>query len=173
MRSQTNGRAVDEEQQEIIETLCQRLEKLYPVPEIGRKTSAVLRSKFEEGAYSDDKVSSAFVQRINNYLMSIGGDGHLAILHDAALASKLKADAENRNEADTHAELSFESERWNNFGFKELKILEGNVGYLDLRTFYSVKYTGPTAVAAMDFFSNCNGLIVDLKNRNTSGRSTA
>ena len=37
------------------------------------------------------------------------------------------------------------------------------MGYLDLRTFYSVKYAGPTAVAAMDFFSNCNGLIVDLR----------
>ena len=43
-----------------------------------------------------------------------------------------------------------------------MKILPGNIGYIDLREFFPLKYAGETAVAAMNFFANCNALIVDL-----------
>jgi C-terminal processing protease CtpA/Prc len=50
-----------------------------------------------------------------------------------------------------------------NFGFREVKILEGNIGYLDLRGFSDVAYAGETAVAAMNFLSNSDALIIDLR----------
>ncbi|MFC1851551.1 S41 family peptidase [candidate division CSSED10-310 bacterium] len=37
------------------------------------------------------------------------------------------------------------------------------IGYLDLREFVDTKYTGDTAVSAMNFFANCNALIIDLR----------
>lgn len=46
--------------------------------------------------------------------------------------------------------------RRDNFGFQEVKILEGNIGYLDLREFMDPKYAGETAVAAMNFLSNAD-----------------
>ena len=52
----------------------------------------------------------------------------------------------------------------NNFGFKELKLLPGNIGYLDLRGFVDAKWGGETAVAAMNFLSNASALIIDLRN---------
>jgi C-terminal processing protease CtpA/Prc len=52
------------------------------------------------------------------------------------------------------------------YGFKELKILEGNIGYMVLSIFFSTKYAGETAITAMNYFSNCHALIIDLrKNR--------
>ena len=54
-------------------------------------------------------------------------------------------------------------ERWNNYGFKEMKILDGAIGYLDLRLFFDTYYAGDVAVAAMNFFSNCNAIIIDLR----------
>jgi C-terminal processing protease CtpA/Prc len=56
-----------------------------------------------------------------------------------------------------------EEERKGNFGFREVRILAGNVGYLDLRIFFQPKYAGATAVAAMNFLSNCEAIIVDLR----------
>jgi len=53
--------------------------------------------------------------------------------------------------------------RLGNFGFNEVKILEGNIGYLDLRSFQDPSYAGDTAVAAMNFLSNSDAIIIDLR----------
>ena len=50
-----------------------------------------------------------------------------------------------------------------NFGFKELKVLDGNIAYLDLRSFSDVEYGGATAVSAMNFLSNSDAIIIDLR----------
>lgn len=157
-----------EKQKIIIEALCTKLENLYPIPEIGKKTSTTIRNNHKNGKYAKFTQPSEFVQHLNDDLESISEDGHLGILHDPAMASELKKEEEKQDQGDTYAELMLESERWKNFGFKELKILEGNVGYLDLRTFFSLKYAAETAVASMNFFSNCNALIIDLR-RNGGG----
>jgi C-terminal processing protease CtpA/Prc len=44
-----------------------------------------------------------------------------------------------------------------------MELLEGNIGYLDLRYFSGVKPSGETAVAAMNFLSNANAIIIDLR----------
>jgi len=157
-----------EKQKEIIEALCKKLEKLYPIPEIGKKTSENIRQNYADGKYSNYTFPSQFVQHLNDDLESISEDGHLGIIYDPAMASELNKEEKNGEKGDSYAELTLESERWKNYGFKELKILEGNIGYLDLRTFFSLKYAGETAVASMNFFSNCNALIIDLR-RNGGG----
>jgi hypothetical protein len=53
--------------------------------------------------------------------------------------------------------------RRGNYGFKELKILEGNVGYLDLRQFMSPAQAGEAATAAMNFLANADAIIFDLR----------
>lgn len=39
-----------------------------------------------------------------------------------------------------------------NFGFTEIKVLNGNIGYLNLRMFADIKYAKETATVAMSFF---------------------
>ena len=156
------------EKQIIIDTLCSMLEKLYPIPGTGQKTSAAIHKKYEEGKYSEYKIISEFVQQLNDDLESISKDGHLGIIYDPVMVSALKGEEETGEKGDSYEKITAESERWNNYGFKELKILEGNIGYLDLRTFFSLKYAGQTAAAAMNFFSDCNALIIDLR-RNGGG----
>ncbi|TFB31749.1 tetratricopeptide repeat protein [Pedobacter alluvionis] len=50
-----------------------------------------------------------------------------------------------------------------NYGFTEAKILEGNIGYLNLRMFADIKYAEETATATMNFLSNTNAIIIDLR----------
>jgi C-terminal processing protease CtpA/Prc len=50
-----------------------------------------------------------------------------------------------------------------------VEILNGNVGYLDLRIFFHSKYAGKTAAASMDYLSNCDAIIVDLRNNGGGG----
>ncbi|MCB0627133.1 MAG: hypothetical protein KDC43_25275, partial [Saprospiraceae bacterium] len=51
-----------------------------------------------------------------------------------------------------------------NYGFREVKILDGNIGYLNLTGFYPVtEESGRTAEAAMNLLSNADALIIDLR----------
>jgi C-terminal processing protease CtpA/Prc len=51
----------------------------------------------------------------------------------------------------------------NNFGFHRVERLPGNVGYLELRVFYDHDIASETAVAAMNFLSQTDALIIDLR----------
>ncbi len=60
--------------------------------------------------------------------------------------------------------------REQNFGFKEVKILGGNIGYLNLIGFCPTSYAGETAVATMNFLKNTDAIIIDLR-ENGGGNS--
>jgi len=168
MHSFAQEKLTGSRKKEIVEALCSNLEKLYPVPEIGKKTSLYIIKNFEDGKYSNYSSSSEFVQHLNDDLAFSSQDGHLGIIYDSVMASELKREKATGEKGDSYADITSEAERWNNYGFKELKILDGNIGYLNLQTFFSSKYAGETAAAAMNYFSNSNALIIDLR-RNGGG----
>ena len=56
------------------------------------------------------------------------------------------------------------------FGFKEVKILDGNIGYLDLRGFMDTRYASETAVAAMNFLSSADVIIIDRNTKRLAGK---
>lgn len=51
-----------------------------------------------------------------------------------------------------------------NYGFNEVKILTGNIGYLNLRMFADLKYAKETAAATMQFLEHTQAIIIDLRN---------
>jgi hypothetical protein len=70
--------------------------------------------------------------------------------------------------ADPHSEESGacwrEWSRLQNFGFRSVQVLPGNVGYLDLRYFDDTLSAGDTATAAMGLLANAGAVIVDVRN---------
>jgi C-terminal processing protease CtpA/Prc len=56
-----------------------------------------------------------------------------------------------------------EQAKLDNYGLHKAERLPGNVGYLDVRVFHSAAWGGDVAIAAMNFLSNTNVLIVDLR----------
>lgn len=55
-----------------------------------------------------------------------------------------------------------------NYGFREVSILPGNVGYIDMRSFAPAQVGGDTALAALNFVENTDALIFDMR-QNTGG----
>jgi len=149
----------------IFKDICEKLEKYYTFPEIGEKLGKFIMKKFENGDYSENVTPQEFTEALNEDLMEISRDKHLKLIYDpegAKAMSEVEAEGES-------PDSEIKSERWRNFGFKELKILDGNIGYLNLSDFCSVKYAGEKAVAAMNYFSDCSSLIIDLR-QNGGGR---
>ena len=157
----------EEKQKELIKAVCEKLEKLYPFPEVAEKTSQLIYRNFKDGKYSKFVSPGEFVQHLNLDLEALSNDEHLGLFYNPQMAAEIK-ERESKGVDDSYAASAVEAEQWNNFGFKELKILEGNIGYMDLHVFFAVKYAGETAIAAMNFFSNCNALIIDIR-KNSGG----
>jgi len=51
----------------------------------------------------------------------------------------------------------------NNFAFRKLEMLEGNIGYLKLNTFWPADWIKKIAAGAMAFLSNADAIILDLR----------
>lgn len=150
------------EQEEVIKKICTYLENNYVFPETGKELSTQISKNSKDGKYSKLTSLADFAFQLNEDLMDICEDKHLKVVYDPDWIKQIK---QQEQEQDVYlTKEMIEEEKRNNFGFKELRILAGNIGYLDLRIFFHAKYAGETAVSAMNFFSNCDALIIDLRN---------
>ncbi len=151
-----------EEQKDVVDNINRLLKENYVFPEVANEMAALLEKKLKEGHYKALNAPDAFAAQLTTDLQSISKDKHLR----ASFAPKLVEDlrAMGGNDDGPAPQEWIDDMKRNNFGFKEVKLLEGNVGYLDLRGFMDTKYAGETAVAAMNFLSNADALIIDLRN---------
>ncbi|WP_338812980.1 S41 family peptidase [Bernardetia sp. Wsw4-3y2] len=153
------------EKQTIIHKIDSLLSKNYVFPEMAKKISDLLLTNLKKGTYDDINEYVAFKERITEDLRSINQDTHLRLIY------RPESSKENMSERiytiqDSIAEIEeYKNKlRKQNFGFSELKILDGNVGYLKLNHFHSTAFCGETAVAAMNFLSNSDAIIIDIRN---------
>lgn len=148
------------QKKDVIKALCNKLDSVYLYPEKVNYIRNFLTKKTDKGDYTNLKTPADFAFQLDKDLQDITNDKHIGIVFDPKKAAEMTSQpSENYYTAEVIEEL-----KQSNFGFRELKILEGNIGYLDLREFCPVKFAGETAAAAMNFFSNSNALIIDLRN---------
>lgn len=147
------------EKSRVIDSISQKLKTLYVYPEVAEKMSKQLHTNAEKGQYTNIKDPNAFAERLTTDLLAVSHDKHLSVHFDPRPVEQHPVMEEN-------PELA----RSRNFGFKELRILDGNIGYLNLSYFEDPSKGGVTATTAMNFLSNADAIIIDL--RNNGGGST-
>lgn len=156
---------------EVIDSVSKLLEDRYVFPQIGKSMGDYIKMKNKEGKYNSISNPVAFADTLTKDVRSISNDLHLRVGFNP------DAIAERRNAVSTEDSIAFVERRKaearkNNFGFREIKIMDGNIGYLDLRGFYNVtSESGAVAEAAMNFLANSDALIIDI--RNNGGGSPA
>lgn len=150
------------DKQEVIQKISELLNNNYIFPETAKKIEDVLKLKLKKGKYKTlDKVDD-FAAQLTKDLREVSKDKHLWVRYDPDLVKRLKKLKENDRDPEVTKQM-LKSAKRRNFGFQEVKILTGNIGYLDLRGFSGTEYAGPTAVAAMNFLANSDALIIDLR----------
>lgn len=122
----------------------------YVFPERAAQMSELLLKKLNSGAYESVSDLDEFAEILTNDLQSISKDKHLRVWNNNGekLKQRSNCGAFQRNF---------------NYGFFETKILEGNIGYIDLRAFSGNRSALPIAEAAMEKVSNADALIIDLR----------
>ncbi len=154
-------RQIDAEfQAEVIDSVAIALSEIYVFPDVAKEMEKHLRKQFKKKAYRDMTSCREFAKQLTKDLQEISKDRHLRAqfmsdeMIEAFAGDTLTDDARER-------ELL--QDRRQNFGFKKLELLEGNVGYVDLRGFHEASGGGATAVAAMNFLAYADAIIFDLR----------
>jgi hypothetical protein len=152
----------------LVETISEKIFRLYPFEDIGRTTGEGILAAYRSGGYDGITSPKAFAARLTEDMERLSNDHHLDLYFAPNLAMEIIARESTGVDLDGMNPSELEQARWENFGFRDLRILEGRVGYLDLRVFFSARYAGSTAAAAMDFLAGSNAVIIDLR-RNGGG----
>lgn len=150
------------EQSVTIDSLIRSLEENYVFPQMAKEVGQHLRQKQKAGAFNGLTEPVAFADRLTEEIQFITNDKHLRVRFDPEGAARMRASAEEEEDDGPNPEWIKHMAR-DNYGFQEVKILEGNIGYLDLRGFLPAAYAGETAAAAMNMLSNADAIIFDLR----------
>ncbi len=151
------------QQKEIIAELCEKIQTVYPFPTIAEQTVSGIQMYYEEGKYSAYTDRSEFANHLTIDLEHLSNDTHFYLSYNPEVAAEMIKQQSHEVLEESLTAHEARIEKWYNYGFKELKILDGAIGYLDLRLFFATYYAGEVAVTAMNFFTNCNAIIIDLR----------
>ena len=121
-----------------------------------------LLKRYKQGEYNGIEKKTVFADSLKNHLFAISKDKHIGVSYDEKMAIRLKQ-PKTEGDPDTKFNTVNERVRKFNYGFEELKIMKGNVGYIKLTGFAPTLYGGKTAFSAMQFVSNSDALIFDLR----------
>ena len=150
--------------QAVVDEIATLFNKNYIFADKAKKVEEALRAKLKAGEF--DKLSAApeFARAVEAVILDATKDRHTGFAYNPARAEDIRRlEVQSEGEARTVRERELEEARRDNFGFRKVERLAGNIGYLDFRVFASPAEAGPTAIAAMNFLAYCDAIIVDLR----------
>ena len=150
----------------VIDASIALLERSYVIPETGQRAAAALREQRSAGRYDAIEQSRAFAQAVTRDLQDATHDKHLRLLFSVnPVVDGPPPDADD-DRPNPRLEKYL---RTINHGFERAERLDGNVGYLEVRSFMAgAAAAEETVAAAMTFLADTDALIVDVR-RNGGG----
>ncbi|MBL4604332.1 MAG: S41 family peptidase [Flavobacteriaceae bacterium] len=146
-----------------IDAISAKLQGTYVFPEVAKAMSSLIHENFKKGNYSSLKKPHDFANQLTTDLVSVSNDKHIRVNYSPRRHTPQNTNKSTPEDSINRINRYINGLKRNNFGFKELKILDGNIGYLDLRSFSDARYGKQIAVSAMNFLSNSDAIIIDLR----------
>jgi len=148
----------DDYKKETIGKLSVLIQDFYIYPDVAKKTGEHLYKQYEAGYFDQCKDNESFATVLTASVQTVNKDKHMKIMSNASYIAP-----ENTLEAKAaHRMGQINNYRSINHGFKELKMLEGNVAYLDLRMFAPMDRAKEMVDANMKLLSLSDAVIIDL-----------
>src|SRR5882672_11576137 len=142
-----------------VESMTALIRQEYVDTDVALRVNAYLRKRMADGHYhqtTTDELAKALTQD----LFISSHDKHLFVA-----VSTVAAKASPVPTQETREQMA----RSSNFGVRRVEILPGNIGYLNLTSFYRPKEARGTFVSAMQLLAHADALVLDL--RENSGGS--
>lgn len=147
---------------EAIVSITKLLNDNYVFPDKAEEMGNFISTKLNNNEYENINDSRAFADELTKDLQSVSKDKHLRVRFSPEDATQVKQNAASNKDDEADAK-SIEMMKYENFGFKKVERLGGNIGYIDFRGFAPAKYAKETIASVMGFLSNCDAIIIDLR----------
>ncbi|MGI9553076.1 MAG: S41 family peptidase [Aurantibacter sp.] len=164
-RAQTNPNEIDaKEKKEVVDSVTSILKANYVFPDVAVKMNDFLLKQLGYKAYDKINDPQKFAEVLTADVQSISKDLHLRIQFDPESIARRRNAAQSSADSIAFADRRLQSNKAANYGFREVSILDGNIGYLNLTNFFNVDVgAGAATESAMNFLSNADALIIDLR----------
>ncbi len=149
---ETSTPVTPEVRAEVVKGAAAALRNGYVYPEVGEKMAASIEARLAAGEYDDLNTDGVLAARLTDDLRAISRDRHLGV-----------GPAPRRSPGESIGMPGPERMRRENFAFKKVEILPGNIGYVRFDLFIDHDEARRTAAAALAFLANCDALIFDLR----------
>ena len=151
-----------ETREQVANKLGDLLEKNYIFLDKAQEMIRAVRQNLQNKAYDSFTEQKSFAAQLTRDLHAVYPDKHLSVQYNPAMEKQLLSTITDPAEEEKFEEEFF-SRLAPNYGFVKAEIMDGNVGYLDIRLFNPSQSTYPVARGAMSFVSNADALIIDLR----------
>ncbi|MEM7110614.1 MAG: S41 family peptidase [Bacteroidota bacterium] len=148
-----------------IDSISSKLRVNYVFPDLATKMVQTLKTNLRAGIYDSIEYPKKFANRLTDDLQRVSKDKHLRVIYNPSIIARENSitEEDRTNEEAEWIKTLVENLKRDNYGFREVKILEGNVGYLDLREFVDPQYGQETLVSTMRVILNTQALIIDFR----------
>lgn len=146
----------------VIDSISAILLSDYIFPDVAAKIVAHLEKQENEDAYKGVEDPVKFAELLTRDVRTINNDRHLRV----GFAPEMIRERRNATTPEDSIAIVEEQRKQgqsNNFGFQKIEFLDGNIGYLNLTGFHDTEFAAESAVAAMNYLSNSDALIIDLR----------
>ncbi|SFH44053.1 S41 family peptidase [Pedobacter insulae] len=150
------------EKNAVITSIKMHLAESYIDLGLSKEMITELDKYLKSGKYNKTTNPSEFSKTVTADLQCISKDLHLNVRFEPERIAQEKRAVSEEMKLETEKKMAMQMAEIN-YGFAEAKILDGNIGYLNLRMFADVKYAEQTATATMNFLSNTKAIIIDLR----------
>lgn len=143
----------------VIDPLIEKVNARYVYPEVAQRMTAAIRAHEARHEYDNIVSGEEFARILTADLRAISNDGHLGVDYSAIPTQEKAAEEPSAEEIAKFRETGAR----NNYGFRRVERLDGNVALLQLDSFYPAEWIKETALGAMAFMANADAVIIDLR----------
>ncbi|WP_412984703.1 S41 family peptidase [Pontimicrobium sp. IMCC45349] len=157
-----NKEITNKEKTEVIQLISENLLETYIDLEIAQEMNSVLKSNLKSNKYKLVTNPKDFVKLVTQDLQNVSHDLHLKLNYASKKIAQSKHVMPEEMKKQKERMIAMKMAEIN-YGFTEVKVLKGNIGYLNLRMFTSLEQGKDAATSAMNFLYNTNAIIIDLR----------
>lgn len=147
-----------EQREEVVERISKIIIENYVFPEIAEQNAAYIQKQLATGKYNEINYASELATQLTKDLQYVNHDKHMEVR-----VNKLqKPKSEHKQSGNPYLDY-LKQEQKENYGFKKIEILEGNVGYIDFRYFSGFDAAKDTVDGILKVIKNTDTVIFDLR----------
>jgi hypothetical protein len=141
----------------VLTEIANKIKEFYIFEDVANQLSEKLKSQIELKTF-DSLTDKEFAISISSYLTKNGNDLHFNVLYRPSQEEKPINEKELLKKYDS-------INKQFNYGFEKVERLDGNIGYIEYTGFPEGNKSAQQILdATMNFVSNTNALIIDLRN---------